>query len=582
MDHDHLGVGFRRVLNDLKAYHSSLILLLTPLLALPVLCISGPESKCAYCVIVMAVYWMCEVMPLAVTAMLPVFMFPILGVLDAKTVSKEFLPDTNFLFIGGLIVAVAIEKCNLHERIALKVLSVVGSQPKWIMLGFMCVTAFLSMWISNTATTAMMVPIAESVINQLTRTQNNNLPNHNNDVIAPNTEVALRLMRNDNGDVEHEETEALDDKQERKGALNARDSSVAKGLLISVCFAANIGGTATITGTPPNLVMVGQLERLFPSGADTGINYLSWIAFALPLMIVSLLLCWLLLFAYFMRNSPPIDESITQVMRQKYRNLPPMSFAEKSVLACFLILLFMWITRDPKFMPGFGELFPQNHFTDATSAMLIAVLLFALPNETPDILCNPRRDRTRDPVVRGALMDWSAMQNKFPWSVVLLLGGGFAVAAGVKASGLSLVIGELLGGLGGLPVWAIQLVCVLITMLVTNICSNTVTASIFVPIVATLAQNLEINPLALMLPVTLACSYAFVLPVATPPNAIVFANGLLKVTDMMVAGLLMSVVGALATVAHMLTFGRMILPLDVFPQWAAVPNITSTAPLQRT
>uniref|UniRef100_A0A914VS54 Uncharacterized protein n=1 Tax=Plectus sambesii TaxID=2011161 RepID=A0A914VS54_9BILA len=554
------------ILRTLLIFRKSVVLIVAPFVALPLLIIGTPQANCAFCVALMAIYWMCEALPLAVTALMPVFIFPLLGIMKSKDVAVTYLPDTSFLFIGGLIVAVAVEKCNLHQRIALRVLTVVGSQPRWIMLGFMSVTAFLSMWISNTAATAMMVPIAQSVIIELIKSSRK----HHGVQVDARDDTQLTLLRSENNHEPAKNGTRIESEQEDAVTVENMTSdelSVAKGLLISICFAANIGGTGTITGTPPNLVLIGQLENLYP-GASTGINFLSWMAFAIPSMVVALILCWLSLYLYFMRKSRPADENVNIMMREKYRNLPSMTFAEISVLICFCILLVMWIFRDPKVIPGFGDFFRKGYVTDATSAMIISFLLFVLPNEKPDFLCWRDRDTNDDPKVRGSLMDWKVMQEKFPWGVILLLGGGFALAGGVKESGLSHVIGGVLKELEGLPIIVIQLVCILITMGVTNICSNTVTASIFVPIVAGLAENLHIHPLTLMLPTTLACSFAFALPVGTPPNAIVFASGMIKVTDMIVSGLIVTVLCAIVVVLNIVTYGHILLSLDEYPSWA--------------
>uniref|UniRef100_A0A9J2QAC0 Citrate transporter-like domain-containing protein n=1 Tax=Ascaris lumbricoides TaxID=6252 RepID=A0A9J2QAC0_ASCLU len=414
----------KRILTDVTYFWRSFVLILTPILLAP--CLISPDStyRCAFCVSLMAVYWVCEVIPLPVTALLPVVLFPISGILDAATVAKEFInvdksicnivnvQDTNFLFIGGLIMAVAVEKCHLHERVALRVVTLVGSQPRWIMFGFMSVTALLSMFVSNTATTAMMVPIAQSVSDQLLKSYR-----------ARRSRRSTIEKRPDNEDILVHRIEIVQDLPSTK-----EETDMAKGLIICICFAANIGGTATITGTPPNLVMVGQIATLFPD-VDTDLNYLTWIGFAFPLMVVCLLACYLILLGFFLRHSPPADEEAANVMRRRYDKLPPMSFAEKSVLCCFILLILLWMCRDPQVVPGFGEFFPRGHYTDATSAMLVSVVLFALPDEMPDFICHTKRDRVSTPKRRGALMDWKTIQAQFPWSVVLLLGGGFALAA---------------------------------------------------------------------------------------------------------------------------------------------------------
>lgn len=217
------------------------------------------------------------------------------------------------------------------------------------------------------------------------------------------------------------------------------------------------------------------------------------------------------------------------MLKTRYNELPRMTYAEKSVFVCFCILLSLWVFRNPGVVPGFGVFFKKGAYTDATSAMIVAFLLFVLPSERPDLATYIKKEDLKK---RGCLMDWKTMQETFPWSVVLLLGGGFALAAGVKESGLSLLIGNSLSSIEHLPLWILQLLTMLIAMVITNICSNTVTASIFVPIVATLAQRAGHHPFTLMLPTTLASSFAFIFPVGTPPNAIVFGSGMVKVSDM--------------------------------------------------
>ncbi|CAI5444717.1 unnamed protein product [Caenorhabditis angaria] len=520
-----------RMLSLLRRLKNGLVLFLTPLLFFPMVTSPSPEWKCAYCVCVIAVYWMSEVMPLAVTAMLPVVLFPLVGVLDANTTAKEYMNDTNFLFIGGLIMAAAVEKCDLHERVALSVLRLVGSEPKWIMLGFMLVTALLSSFISNTATTAMMVPIGQSVVNQL---------------------VSSFQHHPTNGE---------------RGRAGCK--KMATGLVLSICFAANIGGTGTATGTPSNLVMLGQLSTLFPK-EDGSLNYITWIFFAYPLMLICLFVAWITLVAFFLRDAPAKDEHVTKMLQDRFNQLPRMSYAEKSVCVCFFILLFLWIFRNPGVFAGFSVFFKKGTYTDATSAMIVSFLLFVLPSEKPDLFTYKKEDLKK----RGCLMDWKAMQETFPWSVVLLLGGGFALAAGVKESGLSVLIGTSLSSIEHLPIWILQILTMFIAMVITNICSNTVTASIFVPIVATLAQQSGNHPFTLMLPTTLAASFAFIFPVGTPPNAIVFGSGMVKVSDMAIVGLVVSMELLFITVIYMNSFGHLFLPLGTMPDWAKPLNVT--------
>ncbi|KAL6739755.1 hypothetical protein Aduo_013170 [Ancylostoma duodenale] len=517
-------------LNLLQRCKPALVLILTPLLLCPLLINREKEWRCAFCIGVMAMYWMTEVLPLAVTAMLPVILFPLTGVMTCTETAQQFINDTNFLFIGGLIMAAAVEKCDLHERVALSVLKMVGGEPKWIMLGFMVVTALLSMFISNTATTAMMVPIAQSVVNQL----------------------------------------VCDSQLESGTRGRASCKRMSTGLVLCICVAANIGGIGTVNGTPSNIVMVGQLKELF-GDVDTSMNYMTWLIFAFPLMVICLFAAWITLTLFFLRNAPTKDEHITEMMRKRYEELPRTSYAEKSVMFCFFVLLLLWIFRDPGFFKGFNNLFPKDCYTDATSAMIVAVLLFALPSEKPDLFTYKSPEEMKK---KNRLMDWQTMQKNFPWSVVLLLGGGFALAAGVKEAGLSVMIGTSLATLEHLPLWALQMLTMAICMAITNICSNTVTATIFVPIVATLATEMERHPFSLMLPATLACSFAFVLPVGTPPNAIVFGSGNVKVRDMAIIGAILSLECLGLTVAYMNSAAHIFLPLTEFPAWANTTNMS--------
>ncbi|KAK6749676.1 hypothetical protein RB195_001967 [Necator americanus] len=518
-------------LNVLQRCKPAFVLILTPLIFAPMLINKEKEWRCAFCIAVMATYWMTEVLPLAVTALLPVILFPLTGVMTCTETAQQFINDTNFLFIGGLIMAAAVEKCDLHQRVALSVLKMVGGETKWIMLGFMTVTALLSMFISNTATTAMMVPIAQSVVNQL----------------------------------------VCDSQLESGGRGRVNCKRMSTGLVLCICVAANIGGIGTVNGTPSNIVMVGQLRELF-GDVDTSMNYMTWLIFAMPLMVLCLFAAWLTLALFFLRGAPAKDDHITELMHKRYEELPRISYAEKSVVFCFFVLLCLWIFRDPGFFKGFKNFFPKDSYTDATSAMIVGVLLFALPNEKPDLFTYKSKEEMKK---KDRLMDWPTMQKNFPWSVVLLLGGGFALAAGVKEAGLSIIMGRSLSTLEHLPLWALQILSMAITMGITNICSNTVTATIFVPIVATLASQMERHPFSLMLPTTLACSFAFVLPVGTPPNAIVFGSGMVKVTDMIIVGILISLECLGLTVAYMNTAAHIFIPLAEFPAWAQVKNATT-------
>uniref|UniRef100_A0AAY4D9Y8 Solute carrier family 13 member 2 n=1 Tax=Denticeps clupeoides TaxID=299321 RepID=A0AAY4D9Y8_9TELE len=482
------------------------IIFLTPLILLPLPVIyNSPEAKCGYAILLMSSYWSTECLPLAVTGLLPVILFPAMGVMHPNEVCMQYLKDATMLYIGGLFVAIAVEHWNLHKRIALRVLLLVGVKPSLLMIGFMSTTAFLSMWISNTAAAAMMLPITHAVLHQLSTVE------------AKANETDLQIGLDNKGF----------DMGERKESRN-----VAMGLC--VCYSASIGGTATLTGTAPNLILKGQVDEyvLFPGNGDV-LNFASWFGFAFPNMLLMLCVCWFWLhFMYLGFNfktsfgcgtTADSEEEAYQAMKDEYRKLGRMRFAEGCVLGLFVMLVLLWFTREPGFMPGWASV-----LFDGTVSIVIAVLFFVIPSEIPKCLCL-RQGADKRLKAPPPLLNWKVVQEKTPWSILLLMGGGFALAHGSETSGLSLWLGHSLEPLKNIPAFAISLILCLLMATFTECSSNVATTSLFLPILAT---AIELNPLYIMLPCTLCVSLAFMLPVATPPNAIAFSYGNLTVLDM--------------------------------------------------
>ncbi|KAK9521050.1 hypothetical protein VZT92_020889 [Zoarces viviparus] len=560
----------------LRSVKNELILFSAPLLFLPLpLVIGTSEAECAYVIVLMAVYWCTEVLPLAITALLPAILFPAFGIMQSKDVCKQYLKDTNLLFVGGLLVAVAVEDWNLHKRIALRVLLLVGVRPALLMLGFMGVTAFLSMWISNTATTAMMVPIVQAVVKQL-----NNSEAETPQILSSESEgrapVVVTFV-----DVAAETTMQKEAAEQKK---------MCKGMTLCVCYAASIGGTATLTGTGPNLVLMGQMNQLFPENGDV-INFASWFGFAFPNMILMLTLAWLWLQFVFMGfnfkktwgcGAVKTEKEIAayNVIREEHRRLGPMSFGEISVLGVFVLLVVLWFSRDPGFVDGWAtHIFNSKaeYVTDATVAIFVAVLLFVLPSRPPRF-CSWRTDSfdtaSHQPVgPTPPLLTWKVAQKKLPWGIVLLLGGGFALAKGSEESGLSKWLGDQMTPLQSIPPWAIAIILCLLIATFTECTSNVATATLFLPVLASMSQSIRINPLYVMVPCTLSASFAFMLPVATPPNAIVFSYGYLKVADMARTGIVMNIIGILCVTLAINSWGKAMFDLDSFPAWANVTGV---------
>ncbi|KAM4795671.1 Na(+)/citrate cotransporter [Rhinophrynus dorsalis] len=582
-----------------------LILLITPLLLLPLpLLIQTKEASCAYSIILMAVFWCMEVIPLAVTALLPVLLFPMFGILESKEVCMQYLKDTNMLFVGGLIVAVAVEHWNLHKRIALKVLLIVGVRPALLMLGFMGVTAFLSMWISNTATTAMMVPIVQAVLSQLNNTEQepsilDSLEGQTNPALELETKnsIAMTSVQGSCYSLLHSSIIGNGHLPEiSQNTIEKEESKrISKGMMLCVCYAASIGGTATLTGTGPNLVLKGQFSQIFPNNGDI-LNYASWFGFAFPNMIVMLCIAWFWLQFSFMGFNlkktwgcgaarSEKERAAYNVIRDEYRKLGPISFAESSVLFLFILLVVLWFTRDPGFVTGWATvLFNKDnveYVTDATVAVFIAVLLFILPATKPKFNCFKKKssfdledpdEEQKDSFVSAPLLTWKVVHKHMPWSIVILLGGGFALAKGSDESGLSYWLGQQMTPLHTIPPWAIAIILSLMIAVFTECTSNVATATLFLPILASMAKSIEVNPLYIMIPCTLSSSFAFMLPVATPPNAIVFSYGHLRVSDMVKTGIMMNIIGVICVTIAINSWGRPMFSLNTFPLWANTTN----------
>lgn len=457
----------------------------------------------------MAFWWISEALPIGVTSLLPILLFPMLGVLDGKSISNAYINYVIFLFIGGFIMALAMEKWNLHKRIALKILSIVGGSPFMILFGFMFSSAFLSMWMSNTATAMMMLPIAFSVNSAL---------------------------------------------EEVHG--EGKTERFSSGLLLSIAYACSIGGIATLVGTPPNLSFLRIFEIIFPNAPE--ISFGQWITFALP--IAFLMFIFTLFFLYLLfKPKEKLKTLHKSFFKDQYIALGKFSLEQKRVLILFVILAFLWVFRKSinlGFMttPGWSSLFKNPNFiNDGTVAIFMAVLLFIIPSSKKN----------------EGLVNWEITQ-KIPWHIVFLFGGGFALAKGFLDSGLSTYIGNILASAGHFsPTFLVASLTGMMSLL-TEFTSNTATTEMMLPIISGLAIQLKINPLLIMIPVTLAASMAFMFPIATPPNAIVFGTGRLSMISMIKTGFFINLFAIVIITIITLTWGTVIFNIDpaVFPDWA--------------
>ncbi|GFO09946.1 solute carrier family 13 member 2 [Plakobranchus ocellatus] len=552
---------------------------------------------------VMSFMWLTEAVPITVTSLLPVFMCPMAGILTAKDVGESYVNNTSLLFLGGLVVAIAVEEANLHKRVALNVLRLVGTDPKWIMLGIMLPTWFLSMWISNTATASMMIPIVEAVLAEIKaaqeelegdKTLKEGYQFSNSEKIVPLKEFCTEITSKTVGDVQvnisPEGGNTMHNKCNRPQPQQTQTQSeptssqaggvstdpeyvnLTKGLSLCIAYAGNVGGIATLTGTPPNLVLKGQADAFFNKHGATdagqyGLTFVGWMAMAAPLSALLLVLVWIWLVVMFLgrsccRKNLRHMTAVKKVIRKELADMGPVTFAEKMTSALFVFLVILWVSREPKFVTGWATLFREKYVSDATAAIFVAVLFFILPKEKPNLFC--WRLQNENPSYQP-LMSWDAVQARLPWGVIVLLGGGFALAKACKASGLSAVVGAKLAEFDSLDPWLFNLVISMIVAMATEITSNTATATLLMPIMAELALKLNVNPLYLMSSSALATSFAFMMPVATPPNAIVFSHGRLTLPDMVKAGALVNVLAVLVLTFVINTWGEVIFNFSQIP-----------------
>ena len=415
-----------------------------------------------------AVWWVTEAMPIAATALLPIVLFPLTGGMNLESTTASFGHKYVFLYLGGFLISIGIEKWNLHRRIALTIIAFIGSDIRKIILGFMIATAFLSMWISNTATSVMMLPIGLAIIKQL----------------------------KDNPDTDEDENLIF-----------------GKALMLGIAYSASIGGIATLIGTPPNLVLAGIIESTY--GYE--ITFLEWFQFGLPVALLLLIFCWYYLtrIAYKFKQVD-FPGGLKEIQRLK-SNLGIISKEERRVGFVFVLAALCWISRSFILQP----LFPG--IDDTIIAILFGITLFIIPSKN-----------NKEP-----LLNWKDTLN-LPWGIILLFGGGMALAKAFDESGLALWLGNLMTEFGGFPFFILLLLLITAVNFLTEITSNLATTAMLLPVLAPLALEVGVHPFGLMVGAAVAASCAYMLPVATPPNAVVFGSGYLRIPDMVSKGIVLN------------------------------------------
>lgn len=444
----------------------------------------GPQAvKVLAVAVLMILWWVTEAMPMPAVALLPLVLFPLFQIASIKEVASSYGDSIIFLFMGGFFIGLAIEKWNLHKRIALSIVRLTGTSGDRIVLGFILATGFLSMWLSNTATTMMMFPIAVSVIHVVKERQ----PGH------------------------------------------ARHDHFALSIMLSIAYASNFGGIATIIGTPPNVAFVGYIAERY----QFQITFTDWLMIALPISLLLLLSLYVVLTKFLYPSQMASDQLTQALIREELKKLGPLATAERRVLYIFLFTALMWIFKDLLNIlfehPSIVSMAGKIKLDDTLIAMTGALLMFMVASGQ------------RGPGASKRLLEWSDT-SRMAWGILLLFGGGIALASALEKEGLIRMIGEWIAGFSVSGGFILVLVITLLSLFLSEVMSNIAQVIVFSPVIAGIADAIGIHPLLLGIPMALAASCASMLPMGTPPNAIVFASGHIRLAHMLKAGLVMNLI----------------------------------------
>ncbi|KFV99520.1 PREDICTED: solute carrier family 13 member 4 [Fulmarus glacialis] len=629
------------MMKEILRSRNLLLVVVIPLLLLPLpLLYPSSEASCAYVLVVTAVYWVSEAVPLGAAALVPAFLYPLFGVMKSSEVAAEYFKNTTLLLMGVICVAASVEKWNLHKRIALRMVMMAGAKPGMLLLCFMCCTTVLSMWLSNTSTTAMVMPIVEAVLQELVNAEEEHevISTAGSTIIEENEPIGLSEKHGQpslelifiNEDATTTDFSSLMHSKSMNGVhmianpigtMNSKsngqhlpqaqilvlppkpselglstkyryqtrhDHMVCKCLSLSISYAATIGGLTTIIGTSTSLIFLEHFNNHYPNAEV--VNFGTWFLFSFPISLIMLVLTWFWMHWLFLgcnfketcsvskKKKTKREEMSERRIQEEYNKLGNISYPEMVTGFFFILMTLLWFTREPGFVPGWSSFFEKKGYrTDATVSVFLGFLLFLIPAKKPCFGKKEKGDgeKSTDINTLDPIITWKDFQKTMPWEIVVLVGGGYALAAGCKTSGLSTWIGRQMLSLSSLPYWAVTLLACILVSLVTEFVSNPATITIFLPILCSMSETLLINPLYTLIPVTMCISFAVMLPVGNPPNAIVFSYGHCQIKDMVKAGLGVNLIGLAVVMVAINTWGIRLFQLNIFPEWAAVSNVTS-------
>jgi len=601
----------------IQRYRQPLLLLLIFIVASPLMftkiCGTRKTSQVLFLTIVMTVSWATEVINIAFTSLLPVLFLPLFGIVTGKDIAIKYFPNTNLLIFGASIFSSAVKKYALHRRIALTALEHFGNSPRKLILSFMCISAFISMWLSNTSTSVLMMPIAVNIVDSMRSSETLNkkkkeieeLRNNINrdkarlkeleqEIDEPRGCLQTNQLIPSGQPISPQETttEVLREKEEIVGPEKVQVDKKEAGdhgyndnndgedntsttylrfrtaLVLSIAYSCTLGGMSTLTGTGTNLAFIGMLEELYPQ-ADS-ISMGQWFSFGFPLSFTFIILLWFY-FCFTYLHGKNTDFSFLAGSKSHFRkcldDMGSMTMSQKILIVDFCFLILLWFTRKPGMVDGWASLFGPDgakYITDGTIVIGCVFPLFFIQKPISEQTETERNGDKPVPMLTVRVIEQA------PWATMILIGGGFGLAKGYSSSGLSQCIADGLSGLSGIPYFAILVICCFTASCMSEFISNVSTASILIPIISSVCNALKIDPLSVLIPVALSCSCSFMLPVSTPPNSVAYGTGFLTVVDMVKKGFVLNIAGFMLVFLMFISIGIPIFNVDLEkqPSWA--------------
>ncbi|KAI3379334.1 hypothetical protein SNEBB_003159 [Seison nebaliae] len=560
-----------KLLRHLSSFIPTVVLVLIPIVALPIL-LQGDEEwrKAIYIMIVVGSYWVTETLPLTISAFLPAILVPAFGIMTGKEVAIAYMNDVLLLLFGGMAFGSAIERSNLHQRIALKLLLIFGASSISLVTGLMISSAFLSMWINNTATTVMLLPIGREIISKLEEVRLAHEKGEINETFEMESTINLEI---------DEKIKKSEEIKTNVQTLSEENEKLIKGMSLGIAYASSVGGSMTLIGTGPNTILKGMLDRTYPKN---DLSFFKFMMFAVPNGILIFLGTYIVIICMFCRSDLIIlfkrvtrrseteesmkdkSNNIRTVLRQKYKDLGKFKWAEIWVLIFFILVILLWLSRDPQFCPGWGTFFTYNgksYATDSLPIIFVLVMMFIIPKEN---IFNKQYWKKNN---RGSILTWKFVESKVPWGMLILIGGGFVISEASKKTGLTKVLADELKGLVKLGEKSALFLLIMTIGLLTELMSNSAVATLSADIMMEIAINASLHPLYFALPCIISNSMAFMFPVATPPNAIAYSMGNIRMIEMIRTGILLNILAYIFIFISAISLGEAVFHLSRLPKW---------------